>query len=60
MTMTKWQTTNYKGEQVTWYSETYVEQIKGKMKEYRELINELKEDLKKTLNGREIDEVQND
>lgn len=58
--MNKWQFTNYKGEQVTWYSETYVEQIKGKMKEYRELINELKEDLKKTLNGREIDEVQND
>lgn len=58
--MNKWQFTNNKGEQVTWYSETYVEQIKGKMKEYRELINELKEDLKKTLNEREIDEVQND
>lgn len=31
--MTKWQTTNYKGEQVTWYSADVVEKLKKEVKQ---------------------------
>lgn len=40
--MTKWQFTNYKGEQVTWYSADVVEK-------YRKLLIEIR-DLKKSQN----------
>ena len=62
--MTKWQYTNYKGEQVTWYSSDVIDRYKNFLIEIRDLkkSQNINDDVLKMIENflNEIDEVQND